>query len=129
MQKKLLQLLVGILLCLSFNNAFAQKKTYLVSEVAIAPDFSGGSEMLQQFIASNYEMPEDATVFGQIEIGFTVDAKGKLSNFEIVKDLGSGTGAEALRIFALSPKWKPGRLDDGTPVNVYFILPIKLQSR
>ena len=126
MLKKLLLLLVFTIPTVT---AIAQQKTYLISEVATSQEYPGGSQMLRSFIASNFEMPEDADVFGQIEIGFVVDSKGRLSNFEIVKDLGSGTGNEALRIFSLSPSWIPGKLADGTPVNVYFVLPIKLQSK
>ena len=126
MLKKLLLLLVFSIPTVA---AIAQQKTYLIGEVASSPEFPGGSQMLRSFISSNFEMPEDADVFGQIEIGFVVDSKGRLSNFEIVKDLGSGTGNEALRIFSLSPRWIPGKLADGTPVNVYFVLPIKLQSK
>ena len=118
-----------LLLLMTFQITFSQQKTYRVNEVAIIPEFPGGAEMLKSFISANYEMPEDANVYGQLEIGFTVDAKGKLSNFEIVKDIGSGTGEEAIRIFESSPRWKPGKLADGTIVSVYFILPIKLQSR
>lgn len=126
MLNKLLLLLV---ILLPNATAIAQQKTYLISEVAISPEFPGGSQMLKSFISANFEMPEDAVVYGQIELGFVVDSKGRLTNFEIVKDLGSGTGAEAVRVFSLSPRWTPGKLADGTPVNVYFVLPIKLQSK
>ena len=112
-----------------FQIVSAQQKTYLINDVAVSPEFSGGATKLQSFIADNYEMPEDAKVFGQIELGFIVDSKGKLSNFEIVKDLGYGTGQEAIRVIKLSPRWKPGVLSDGSAVSVYFILPIKLQSK
>lgn len=106
-----------------------QQKNYQLNEVATIPEFPGGQEQLRAYINSNYELPEDANVSGQLEIGFTVDAKGKLSNFGIVKDLGSGTGEEAIRIFSSGPRWKPGKLSDGTLVAVYYILPIKLQGK
>lgn len=121
--------LIPLLLLITFQFALSQQKTYLLSEVTTIPEFPGGSEMLKSFISSNFEMPEDVNVDGQIEISFKVDAKGKLSNFEIVKNLGGGTGEEAVRIFTLSPRWIPGKLADGSAVSVYFILTIKLQSR
>lgn len=125
LQKKLLL----FLLVLQLQITFAQQKTYLISEVATSPEFPGGLDMLKSFIATHFEMPEDANVFGQLELGFTVDTKGRLLNFEIIKDLGEGTGQEAIRVLANSPRWKPGSLIDGTAVNVYLVVPIKLQSR
>ena len=123
--KKLLLLIV-----LFFSQLLVgQQKNYQLSEVATVPEFPGGQELMRSFINSNFELPEDTNVSGQLEISFIVDPKGKLSNFEIVKDLGGGTAAEAIRIFSSSPRWKPGKLADGTAVSVRYTLPIKLESK
>jgi len=54
-----------------------------------------------------------------------VERDGALSSFKILRDLGYGTGEEAINLLKKSPKWKPG-LIKGEPVRVSYSLPIRL---
>ena len=44
-----------------------------------------------------------------------------------MRDIGYGTGEEAIRVMKLSPKWIPGK-QDGKPVRVLYSLPISIKS-
>jgi len=60
-------------------------------------------------------------------ISFIVETDGSLTDIKLVRDLGFGTGQEALRLLKNSPKWSPGK-QDGKPVRVAYNLPIRLVS-
>jgi hypothetical protein len=45
---------------------------------------------------------------------------GSLSEFRILRDMGYGTGEEAIRVIKLSPHW----IQDNKPVRVEYSLPI-----
>jgi protein TonB len=45
----------------------------------------------------------------------------------VLRDLGYGTGEEAIRVLKASPKWVPGE-QNGQPVRVHFALPIALKN-
>ena len=90
------------------------------------PDFPGGIKAFYEFVGQNFKAPE-AKVNGRVYIKFIVEADGSLSNFEIMRDIGYGTGEEAVRVLKLSPKWIPGE-QDGTPVRVQYSLPISISG-
>ena len=91
------------------------------------PEFQGGGNAVNKFIAANYKMPDVDSYNGQVIINFIVETDGTLSDFNVLKDIGHGTGLEAERVFRKSPKWSPGILD-GKPVRVKVSFPITLKS-
>jgi hypothetical protein len=92
-------------------------------------EFPNGLTDFYVFYAQNYKIPEIAyekKVDGKYYIHFIIEKDGSLSNIKIVKDLGYGLGAEAIRVMKLSPKWIPAT-KDGEPVSSKFILPMVIQ--
>ena len=87
-------------------------KIYNPLDLEIKPDFFGGQQALDNFIKENYKTPTDKTLKGNIYVTFIVEKDGSLSDIKMLRDLGLGTGAEAIRILKLSPKWKPGKQND-----------------
>lgn len=85
---------------------------YNTAGLEIKPDFFGGQQTLDKFIKENYKTPTDKTLKGNIYVTFIVEKDGSLSDIKVLRDLGLGTGAEAIRILKLSPKWKPGKQND-----------------
>lgn len=84
-------------------------------------------EKMLQYIYQNLKYPEDAkknNVQGVSVIQFVIEKDGSISNGTIVKDPGSGTGAESLRVVNSMPKWIPGK-QKGKKVRVKYTLPIK----
>jgi hypothetical protein len=91
------------------------------------PLYIGGLEVVQQVIKENLRYPAQALqsrISGTAKVAFLIDAEAKTSNYRVVKKLGGGCDAEALRLAKLVPAtWVPGRLD-GQPVPVVCELPV-----
>jgi hypothetical protein len=92
------------------------------------PEFQGGMQEFYKFISKNYKIPTNFKGNGKIYISFIVETDGSLSEFQVLRDLGFGTGEEAVRVLKLSPKWIPGKEDDKV-VRMKFTLPIAIQAK
>lgn len=107
------------------QQATAQKEDKVFKYVGQMPEFGQGD--LMAWLGTNIKYPEQArktSVEGRVLVGFVVMASGQVANPLIRKSSGNDMlDAEALRVVAAMPAWKPGR-DKGEPVNVEFTLPI-----
>lgn len=92
------------------------------------PEFPGGMEAFYKFVAKEYKIPEGFKGKDMLVLTFVVKTDGSLEGIKVIKDLGFGTGEEAVRIMKKSPKWNPG-LQDGKPVRVQYHLPIQLDIK
>jgi protein TonB len=95
------------------------------------PEFPGGELAMQKFLARNIEFPELARrngVEGMVILSFIVNQNGDISNIQVLKNLGGGAEAEAIRVLKKMPQWKPGK-NNGIPVNVRFTLPIRFSLK
>lgn len=75
--------------------------------VAILPN---GNNSLYNFVYSHLKYPEQAVkleIEGKVEICFIIETNGLPSNFTVIKSVGGGCTAEALRLIK-DIKWKPG---------------------
>ena len=91
------------------------------------PTFPGGLEKMYQFLGTNIKYPEAAVktnVQGNVITQFVVTKEGKITHINVVKSLSPETDAEAKRVIALMPTWKPGK-QNGHSVNVQYTLPIR----
>ncbi|HWK55956.1 MAG TPA: M56 family metallopeptidase [Parapedobacter sp.] len=96
--------------------------------VEIDPKPPGGMQKFMEYIAKNYEYPQEAIeagVNGQIQVAFVVELDGSLTDMKVVRDLKYGTGEAAIRVLQRSEKWSPG-IQNGRPVRVAYTLPIRL---
>jgi len=90
------------------------------------PQYPGGDMELLKFIAMNTQYPESATTEkaqGKVIVKFIVDTEGKVKDAVIFKGVHPALDAEALRVVSKLERFIPGT-DGGTPVNVYYYLPI-----
>ena len=92
--------------------------------VEVKPDFPGGLQKFYEFVGKNYRAPEE-DVKGKVYVQFVVEKDGSLTDIKVMRDVGYGTGAEAIRVLKKSPKWKPG-IQNGRPVRVLYSLPISI---
>lgn len=84
-------------------------------------------QALLQYLAEKIKYPAVARengIQGTVVIDFIVDENGNLSKTSIIKDIGGGCGAEALRIVQNMPKWSAGR-QGGRKVKVQMKLPVR----
>jgi hypothetical protein len=93
----------------------------------VLPSPEDGIEILYAFINHNYVIPstiENDT--GKTYISFVVEKDGSLSTFKIIREAGTGTGEEAIRVLKMAPKWKPGKLNNHV-VRTSYTLPISFK--
>ncbi|MFC6103716.1 M56 family metallopeptidase [Olivibacter domesticus] len=98
------------------------------NKVDVQPRFPGGMHAFYKWVGENYKYPAEAKkneVSGSLHLSFIVERDGTLSSFKILRDLGYGTGEEAVNLLKKSPKWTPGSIK-GEVVRVSYSLPIKL---
>jgi len=88
-----------------------------VTEMAQYP---GGIGQLEDFINKSLVYPEQAikaNAEGTVQIGFTVNVEGKLTDFKILKGIGFDCEDEVVHVLKKAPKWKPA-LESDRPVAV-----------
>ena len=102
------------------------KSNIVFTSVEHVPEFPGGLNAFSQFLSSNIRYPKEArdkNTQGRVIISFIVETDGSLSNIKVARGIGDGADEEALRVLALSPKWKPGT-QNGLTVRVAYSVPI-----
>ncbi|MGB4773815.1 MAG: TonB family protein, partial [Daejeonella sp.] len=101
----------------------------IYTSVELAPEFpDGGMAGFTKFLQKNYRysnMAREQGVSGRVIMSFVVEKDGSLTDIKVLRDLGFGTGEEAIRLLKSSRKWKPG-IQNGRPVRVAYTLPFKL---
>jgi hypothetical protein len=98
-----------------------------IDKVEAAPRYGGGLTSFYKYISTNFRAPKAAGLNEKIMVSFIVEVDGSLTNIKVLKDLGSDTSEEAIRVLKASPKWIPGK-QNGKPVRVAYSLPINIRS-
>lgn len=101
---------------------------YDINGLDVKPDFPEGMNEFYKFIGKNYQPPLGKNVSGKIYVSFIIEKDGSLTNLKVLRDIGYGTGKEAIRVLLLSPKWLPGELN-GEKVRCNFLMPININSK
>ncbi|TDE31257.1 regulatory sensor-transducer, BlaR1/MecR1 family protein [Flavobacterium ranwuense] len=112
------------------ENQFVQKgenEVYNTAGITEKPDFPGGIMEFYKFVGNNFKTPEQPNLKGKVYITFIIEKDGSLSDIKNIRDIGFGTGEEAIRVLKICPKWIPGKMN-GVPVRVMYSLPITIQS-
>jgi protein TonB len=91
------------------------------------PEYPGGIEKFYAFVGKNYTAPEEEGLKGKVYVTFVVEKDGSLTDIKVIRDIGYGTGKEAIRVLNKCPKWLPGE-QNGKKVRVLYSLPITIQS-
>ncbi|WP_140484892.1 energy transducer TonB [Flavobacterium sp. GSA192] len=103
------------------NNKFPYK------ELTGKADAKNGMQEFYRFIAKNYRTPNIQGLQGKIYVTFIIDKEGKLTKFKILRDLGHGTGQEAIRVLQKAENWIPGKMR-GMPCETQYSLPISIKT-
>jgi len=100
---------------------------YNTAGIEVKPDFPGGMEKFYKYVGNNYRTPEEEGLKGKVYVTFVVEKDGSLTDIKVIRDIGFGTGKEAVRVLQKCPKWNPGE-QNGKKVRVLYSLPITIQS-
>ena len=100
---------------------------YNTAGIEVKPDFPGGMEKFYKYVGNNYQTPEEEGLKGKVYVTFVVEKDGSLTDIKVIRDIGYGTGKEAIRVLNKCPKWNPGE-QNGKKVRVLYSLPITIQS-
>ena len=60
---------------------------------------------------------------GQIIFEFTVNENGEVKNIKVVRDLGTNSAVELIRVLRKAPKWQPATRG-GKPVSINLKMPL-----
>lgn len=94
--------------------------------VELLPEPVGGYAAFYEHLAKQLKYPKDALknrVEGKVFVRFVIETDGSLTNFKVLKGIGSGCDEEAIRVLTTVPNWEPGR-QRGRKVRVYRTIPI-----
>jgi protein TonB len=100
---------------------------YNSAVLEIKPEFKGGLNKFYDYIAKNYRTPDVPGLKGKLLVSFVVEKDGSITDIKVLKDIGYGTGEEAIRILKKCPNWTPAE-QKGKKVRCTFMLPINIQS-
>ena len=90
------------------------------------PEYPGGINNLYQYFSARFQYPAKArkkNIQGRVIVSVIVEKDGSISHAAIERGISPALDKEALRLVALSPKWKPGTVN-GQTVRVQRTLPI-----
>jgi hypothetical protein len=91
------------------------------------PEFPGGIEKFYKFLSKNYQTPKSEGLRGKVYVSFVIEKDGSLTDIKVIRDIGYGTGNEAIRVLSICPKWIPGE-QEGHKVRVMYSISINVQS-
>ncbi|MBC7847211.1 MAG: energy transducer TonB [Flavobacterium sp.] len=112
---------------ISGTRTFADNTKSEYSEMETKPVPKRGMDDFYKFIGRNYRMPKIQGLKGKVYITFVVDKEGKIVEPRVLRDLGYGTGVEAVRVVTAYDGFIPGE-QRGQKVRCSFSLPISIQS-
>jgi TonB family protein len=117
----------------TFNDSSPLESTAQISNNEIpeqliekAPEFPGGTNALERYLAQNFRYPKRALkkgIQGQVIIRFLIKENDSISDIYLVKRLQRDFDNEAVRLVKIMPKWIPCTVN-GKPVKTYYSLMI-----
>jgi periplasmic protein TonB len=100
---------------------------YNTSNIEVKPDYPGGINEFYKYIGKKYRVPNVKGLSGKVFVCFVVEKDGSLTDIKVIRDIGYGSGEEAIRVLKKCKKWSPG-LQNGKKVRVLFSLPINIMA-
>lgn len=104
-----------------------QDEIYTTAGLEVRPEFPGGIQEFYNFIGANYKTPNTAGLAGKVYVSFVIEKDGSVTDIKVLRDIGHGTGREAVRVLSMCPKWIPGE-QNGKKVRVLYSLPISITA-
>jgi protein TonB len=86
----------------------------------------GGFTAFYEHLSKIMVYPEQARktgIEGKVFVEFVVQKDGRLTDFKVLKGIGAGCDAEALKVIAQVGNWTPGKMN-GIPVAQKLVMPV-----
>lgn len=100
-----------------------------VVKIETQPEFPGGPEAMNLFLAKNLKYPAKARslkIQGKVFVGFMVRKDSTLSDVQAMRGIGCGCDEEAVRLVRSMPKWKPAEAD-GQAIDAVIVIPVRFE--
>ena len=101
---------------------------YNTAGIEIKPEYPGGLTEFYNFIGKNFRVPDVKGLAGKIFVTFVIEKDGSITDVKVIRDIGYGTGEEAVRVLQNCKNWIPGE-QQGKKVRVLYSLPIVIQAK
>lgn len=105
----------------------SNKVEYKYDAIEIRPIPKRGMDDFNRHIARTFNMPKVEGLKGKIYVKFVVEKDGSITDVKVLRDIGYGTGNEAIRVLTNYGVWIPG-VQRGIKVRTTFSLPISVQT-
>lgn len=95
------------------NTTIDTLKAYEINELDEMAEFVGGVSEMSNFIYKNIKIPscqKEIPISTKVQISFSVERDGSLSNFKVVKSIDQLIDKEVIRVIKYMPKWNPGKV-------------------
>ncbi|RBA28504.1 energy transducer TonB [Flavobacterium tibetense] len=117
-------LIIGFVLFsnIGFSQIGGEDEVYLGGDFIDAKFQNGGLEKFYDYIIKNFDT-KTVEKSGQIIFEFTINQNGEVKNIKILRDLGTNSAMELIRVLRESPKWQPASRG-GKPVSVNLKMPL-----
>lgn len=101
--------------------------TTIHSVAAQMPLFQGKPyQSFVQWAAQKIEYPKTLSaegLGGRVVVRFVIEKDGRINEVEVLESPYLLLSAEVLRVIGLSPKWRPGKNEQGEAVRMYIVVP------
>ena len=90
---------------------------------------SDPKDFLNKWVYQYLKYPVEAVregIQGRVMVDFVIEKDGKVTDVRVVKGVSEELDAEAVRVVAASPKWKPGRVN-GNRVRTSLTIPVEFK--
>lgn len=87
------------------------------------------SQFMRLWVYQYLKYPKEALeegIQGTVQVSFIIEKDGKVTGARVVKGVHESLDAEALKVVAASPKWRPGRVD-GEKVRTSLTIPVEFK--
>ena len=114
------------------NRREIEGKLYAYYNCDDKPAFLGHSDpkyFLQKWVYQYLKYPDQAIkdgIQGRVEVEFTIDKKGKVTDARVTRSVHPLLDEEALKVVNASPDWRPGRVK-GVRVDAVMSIPIEFR--
>lgn len=121
--KKFLVLAVFVLFSnVSFSQIGGEGEVYLGGDFIDAKFQNGGINKFYDYIIANFDT-KTVEKKGQLVFEFTVNENGEVKNIKVLRDLGTNSAIELIRVLKKAPKWQPASRG-GKPVSINLKMPL-----